>query len=354
MRWVVFVVVAVNVLAAGRVVAGTVTCYAGNEQSKDAQIAVVIAREVDRDKHEVRIRSWRANAPHREIDTTFRVAADDRAYTFEARGMTGSGAFEGPTWAAYHHEGKAFGGAMVTDARIAGDTLTSEVHFDHAGHEEWRVTLKATAFECRDLAKQRAALDDSGSDAKRACFAGTQTILGKSSPVVVEQIVEPQRIVFITASAMLDNRVVLAVDGSAITASNGHAWSGKGSVVGKSGAWTGYTYRARISDADVRVKGTIGGTRVRRVESRRWPRSRDPRRQRVRLREARGQARSAHNHAVAVVAVSAAASESRTTGHRSQRRDAAPPASSSRPGPRARPSSRTARGCSARRGRRRR
>jgi len=261
MRW---VVLAVTVLA-HRAAAGT-TCYAGSEQSKDAQIGVVVARDVDHDKHEVRVRSWRTNAPHRELDTTFHVSTDERAYTFEARGMMGSGAFDGPAWTAYHHEGKAFGGTMVTDARITADTLTSEVHFEYGGHEQWRVTLKAKAFDCSDLAKQRAALEDSGSDAKRTCFEGTQTIQGKSNAVVIEQIVEPKRIVFITASPMLDNRVVLAIDGRAIMANNGHAWTGKGTLVGKLGAWTGYVYSARITDAEVTVKGTIGGKRLHRVD----------------------------------------------------------------------------------------
>lgn len=266
MRWVVLAVTVVQLLAARRAVASTMACYAGTEQSKDAQIAVVIAREVDRDKHEVRVRSWRANAPHRAIETTFRIAADDRAFTFDARGMSGTGTFDGPAWTGYRYSGKAFGGEIVSDARIDGDSLTSETHFDHGGHEQWRVTTAAKAFDCRDLAKQRAALDDSDPSAKRACFEGTQTILGTSSAVVVEQIVQPKRIVFITASPMLDNRVVLAVDGTAITASNGHAWTGQGTIVGKRGAWTGYAYHARISDAEVTVKGTIGGTHVRRVD----------------------------------------------------------------------------------------
>jgi hypothetical protein len=264
MRWV--LVVAVVVVLARSAAASSTACYAGSEKSADATISVVITRELDRDKHEIRTRLWRANAPHREIVTTFRVAGDDRAFTFEARGMSGTGAFDGPLWTAYRDTAKAFGGEMISDVRIDADTLTSETHFAHAGHEVWRITTAAKAFDCRDLATRRAALDDSASDAKRSCFEGTQTILGKASAVVVEQIVEPKRIVFITASPTVDNRAVLAVHGSAITASNGHAWTGKGTLTGKPGAWNSYTYRARIAGADVVVTGTIGGAKIARTD----------------------------------------------------------------------------------------
>lgn len=263
MRWVLIVVL---VVVARTAAASSTACYAGSEKSADATISVVIVREVDRDKHEIRTRLWRANAPHREIATTFRIAADDRAFTFEARGMSGSGTFDGPLWTAYRDTATAFGGEMISDVRIHADALTSETHFTHAGHEVWRITTAAKAFDCGELAKQRAALDDSASDAKRACFEGTQTILGKASAVVVEQIVEPKRIVLITASPTLDNRVVLSIHGTALTASNGHAWTGNGTLTGKPGAWTGYRYRARISGADVAVNGTIGGASIRRTD----------------------------------------------------------------------------------------
>jgi len=91
-----------------------------------------------------------------------------------------------------------------------------------------------------------------------------QTIFGDTSRVVVEQIVERKRIVFITASPKLDNRLVLAIDGTSITASNGHGWTGTGKLDGKPGAWTRYSYRARVDDSDAVTTGTLGGTRIER------------------------------------------------------------------------------------------
>ncbi len=262
------VVVVAHAALAGVASAGTMTCYAGVDETADAHVPVVIVRELDRDARELRTRKWRMNAPHRELATTFHVAADDHAFTFDARGIHGTGTLDGTAWAwtGYHQEGSAFGGTMISDARIADDTFRVDSRFESGGNVRWRIPTVATAFDCRDLANKRAALDDSGRDAVRTCFAGTQTVFKDASPIVVEQVVERKRIVFITASPKLDNRVVLAIDGASITANNGHAWTGTGTLDGKPGAWTGYSYRARVDDADLVVTGTIGGKRIQRSE----------------------------------------------------------------------------------------
>lgn len=249
--------------------AGTTTCYAGIDESGDARIPFVILRELDRRTREVRTRSWRANAPHREIETTFHVAADGHAFTYDARGIHGAGTLAGAPWAwtGYHDEGKAFAGRVIADTRLVGDTLQGSIRFEQAGRVRWRVTRAGKAFDCRELARRRAALDNIGPDAKRTCFEGTQTILGATTPVVVEQIVEQKRIVFDTSSPALDNRLVLTIDGATIKASNGHAWTGTGTLAGRPGAWTGYSYRAHIGGSDVAVTGKIGGPRIERTDT---------------------------------------------------------------------------------------
>ncbi len=266
MRW--LVVVALNIAVVRGALAATQACYAGIDESGDARIATVFVRDVDRDAREIRTRTWRANAPHREFATTFHIAADDHAFGYDSRGIHGTGALDGAPWAwtSYDYVGQAFGGKLISSARIVKDRFLGGTRFEQNDLVRWHVTTVATAFDCRDLDRKRAALDDSASDAVRTCFAGSQTLLGDTSSVVVEQIVESKRIVLVISSPKLDNRVVLAIDGKAITASNGHAWIGTGTLDGKLGAWTSYSYRARVDDSDLVVTGTLGGKRIKRTD----------------------------------------------------------------------------------------
>src|SRR5262249_37857572 len=202
-------VVAIHVAVAGVAHAKVATtCYAGTDESGDAHFGIVVVRELDRDAREMRTRHWQSNAPHRAIEATYAVSADGRTFDVRSRGLHASGTFEGTPWAwtGYHTEGAAFGGTVISDVRIAGDAMTKTTRFEQGGRVRWRVSSSLTAFDCRELERRRAALDDAAPDAVRTCFEGTQTILGDKAAAIVEQIVEKRRIVLTVATVKLDHR----------------------------------------------------------------------------------------------------------------------------------------------------
>ena len=247
----------------------TTTCYAGTDELADAQFRMVLVHEVDPGAHQIRNHSWRSNAPRRVFDASLAVSPDGRAFEYRARGLRGAGSLVGAPWAwtGSHSETPAFGGTLIADARFVGTVLKTATRFEQRGRVRWHAYGELVEFECRELERRRAALDDAAPDAVRSCFEGTQTLHGDKSPVVVEQIVETKRIVYVVATPRLDNRTEIVIDGTAITANNGHAWRGAGTIEGAPGAWTSYTYRARLDGQEVTTTGVIGGTRIRRVDA---------------------------------------------------------------------------------------
>jgi hypothetical protein len=225
-------------------------CFAGDHG--------VIEQELDRDKHEIREHHWRD--PLNESVLTFHVAADNKTFTFE-RGTTlvATGTLEGPLWkwTHIHREGSRENMKGVSDERIAGNILTIHSRTEIAGDRPSDTTSDAKAFDCKDLAKHIAALDDTAPDAKHACYAGSDT---DGRHVVVDQITEAKRVQILTTTATGTGKIVMSIEGARIFVKNpGHSWTATGTITGKPGAWTGFEYTATIDKVDVRSAGTLGG-----------------------------------------------------------------------------------------------
>ena len=139
------------------------------------------------------------------------------------------------------------------------------------------VTVTASTVDCKDADRQRAAFDDSASDAVRTCYAGTETSsLGQAEPVVVEEVDERTRFRLVHSSKTRDTTVTtLAIAGDAITVTDAdHGWAGHGTLTGNPGAWTGYAFTARLDrGATADVHGTLGGAHMTRTTELAIPRA---------------------------------------------------------------------------------
>jgi len=248
---------ALVLLAAGSAAAAPVatTCYAGTETSEGEVTHVVLQRELDRDKHEVREHHWRETNPTNEVVTTWKVAGDGKTFTWKR----GTGTLEGAPWkwTAWHTVVDAQGIKGTTDTKVAGDSLTSKLRVVKDGKTVLATDVEATAFDCKELGKRVAALDDTAPDAKHACYDGKD---GGGQRVVIDQITEDKRVKIVTSTAKGDGRIVMAIEGAKIFVKNpAHSWTATGTITGKPGAWTGYEYTLTIGDIDLRSEGTLGG-----------------------------------------------------------------------------------------------
>lgn len=239
MRWPVLLVL----LIAGRASAET-RCYAGTDSNG---VKVVLEREVDRDHHEIRTHHWNDTEPTEEIVNTWTIAADGKTFTWKR----GGGTLEGPAWkwTSAHAEAHILGEKVTTDSTFSATKLTAKSP---------DMTLEAAAFDCKQLAKRIAALDDTAADAKHACYAGKDS---DGNPVVIDQITEPKRVQIVATRSRITGRVVMAIEGAKIFVKNPkhRSWTGTGTITGKPGAWTGYEYTVTIGNIDIRAEGTLGG-----------------------------------------------------------------------------------------------
>ena len=180
----VLVLVVVHVALAQVALAGTAKCYAGIERSGDAHIGTVIERDVNRDARENPhlhvARECTARSLSRRRSTSPPMIG--RSPTTRA-GFHGTGTLDGKPWAwtGAHHESKAFGGTVITDVH-SSERRSRVRRASSRRAKRGGVAMEAKAFDCRDLGKRRAALDDSAPDAVRTCFEGTQNGLRRCEP----------------------------------------------------------------------------------------------------------------------------------------------------------------------------
>jgi hypothetical protein len=231
-------------------------CYAGTETEDDGAVKLVIERELDRDHHEIRSHNWRESEPSEELVNTWTVASDGKTFTWKR----GTGTLEGPAWkwTSAHLEADLGGEKGITDTTTSATKLTSKTRFDEKGKQVAAITIEATAFDCKELAKRVAALDDTAADAKHVCYAGKDS---DDKPVVIDQITEPKRVQVVTTRARVTGRIVMAIEGAKIFVKNPkhRSWTGAGTITGKPGEWTGYEYTVTIGGVDIRAEGTLGG-----------------------------------------------------------------------------------------------
>lgn len=221
----------------------TTTCYAGTETGASDGVArpYVEVRDYDRAKHEVRLHTWR-----------------------EAGSVRGKGTLEGAPWkwTGYHTTLDLRGHAGITNGKIGDGELTESAYIDLDGKQAMKSDYVAKAFDCKDLAKHRAALDDTAGDAKHMCFAGEETsATGRKRPVVQEQFFEAKRVKLVLTTPHSEMRFTFDVDGKTIKVTNGErSWTGTGTIEGKPGAWTHYAFSTKINDdMSLALDGTLGG-----------------------------------------------------------------------------------------------
>jgi len=235
-------------------------CYEGTETSGGKSQRLVAMRELDRDASEVRQHEWLAANPRNEHVQIYKVAADGASFTFRRGSIDGKGTLTGPAWkwTSYHEivELPAGNGTATADGKLAGSSLKISARIEHAGKTMMSLDIDAKSFDCAELDKRRAGLDDTAADAKHVCFAGKQT---NGSTLAIEQVFEPKRIQVLTAGEKRDTRVVLAIDGKAITVTRGSSTIGTGELIGTPGAWTGYKYSKNYGQFTLTTEGTLGG-----------------------------------------------------------------------------------------------
>jgi hypothetical protein len=219
-------------------------CYAGTDSTGEK---VVLKLELDRGKREIRTHRWSDAEPTEETVNTWTVAAGGKTFTWKR----GGGTLDGPAWkwTAAHAEADVLGEKVTIDSTFSATKLTTKTR---------STTLEATAFDCKDLAKRIAALDDTADDAKHACYAGKDS---DSNPVVIDQITEPKRVQVVTTRARITGRIVMSIEGARIFVKNPkhRSWTGTGTITGLPGAWTGFEYTVTIGNIDIRAEGTLGG-----------------------------------------------------------------------------------------------
>ena len=244
----------------------TTTCYAGTETGVSDGVArpYVEVRDYDRAKHEVRLHTWREAEPTHESVWTWHIADDGKSYTVEAGSVRGKGTLEGAPWkwTGYHTTLDLRGHAGITNGKIGDGELTESAYIDLDGKPVMKSDYVAKAFDCKDLAKRRAALDDTAGDAKHMCFAGEETsVTGRKRPVVQEQFFEATRIKLVLTTPHSEMRFTFDVDGKTIKVTNGErSWTGTGTIEGKPGAWTHYAFSTKVNeDTSLALDGTLGG-----------------------------------------------------------------------------------------------
>jgi len=266
MRWVVVVVV----LIAGRASAET-RCYAGTQSEDGKRENVVLEIELDAAKRELREHIWSETHPNDSV-TLHRIAADGKTLTWGNKRFTGTGTLFGKlgTWSGWHREGDAYGALLTTDTKLDDAALTMALRVSRDGKALMAIDIDAKAFDCKDLAVRRGILDGVTADAKHACFEGTQTVEKNTDPVIIEQVSEAKRFVIVAWMRNGRTRDILEIDGAKVAVHDpANTYTAKGTLIGKPGAWTAYSYK--LDGMDITVNSTLGGTHLRRVVSGKTP-----------------------------------------------------------------------------------
>jgi hypothetical protein len=238
-------------------------CYAGSDSSGSSTRRAIVERELDPDTHEIREHTWTDAAPTRDVTLTIHVANDNQTFSWKNARFDGTGKLTGEPWkwTAYHRAADTALGHISVDAKVDGTTLHISTRVTHDKQVIVSNELDAKAFDCKDLAAQRKALEGIAPDAKHACFEG-ETDGGSElvRHVIVEQFTEAKRVVLVTTGHDFEDRKILEVDGSKITARDTQrSWTGTGTISGKPGAWTGYEYKVVRDKIEIMMSGTLGG-----------------------------------------------------------------------------------------------
>jgi hypothetical protein len=242
-------------------------CYAGtetiDEEGSHETLKIVVAWDVDPTSHEVRERQWNEDEP---VDRTRTYKVDAAKKTLEAdfhrEKLTGSFTGDPARWATYHTDVTMMRMAMKTDATLGADTYIEDASGTVPGAFSSKRHVEAKVFDCKDLDRKVAELDALPAGAQRLCFDGQESGRGgKSSHVIVEQIIEPKRLRLRHWGEHRVTTHTFAIDGAKLIGL-GRNHQSTGTLDGKPGAWTGYKFTHAMGGADVVTTGSLGGARA--------------------------------------------------------------------------------------------
>ena len=246
--------------------AGDRTCYAGTATKdfaggKHASNALVVVREIDRGAAEIRTTHWTDDDNEATAVHTY-SHVDPKAGTFEFAGKA-TGKLDGPAWQwTGWHVTLPKPVAIAIDGQVHGDALAVTERFESAGKVTLTERWQATAFDCGELDKRRAALDPMASPtAARSCYAGTvtSTRTPQPRPAVIVQSIDRARVAVRTLFGVGNNLEVFTVDAAGKATFDGDK---PATLTGKPGAWVSYRWSVAGPAASQTVEGTLGGPHV--------------------------------------------------------------------------------------------
>ena len=254
-------------IAAGTHVAyaGDRTCYAGTSTTdvadgKHTSNALVVVREVDRRAAEIRTTSWTDADNEATVAHTY-SHVDPNAGTFEFAGQA-TGKLDGPAWQWFGwHVTLPKPMEIAIDGEVHGDAFVEIQRFQSGGKVTMTKHWQATAFDCGELDKRRAALDPMSSPtAVRSCYAGTviSTRTPQPRPAIVIQSIDRARVAIRTQFGVGNNLEVLTVDPAGKAMLDGTT---PVTLTGKPGTWTAYRWSVAGQTTQT-VEGTLGGPHV--------------------------------------------------------------------------------------------
>jgi hypothetical protein len=234
------------------------TCYAGTETreafGRTAKLPLVVVLEVDPDASKIRVRNW--NSETHDVDNALVFNVDAKAKTITAD--DGSGTLKGNAWKWTGYRAKVSNPVVtyVVESKFDAKSFkaTSNAQFDKVpAIMRW----DATAFDCKELDNRKRAL----STTTRGCYVGTasMTTSAEIQPVVIVQVFDKARIElrFRFVNTTTDRVHVIAIDGDKAKVDSDAV-----KLIGKPGAWTGYTWLHDEQGRKDTIKGTLGGERV--------------------------------------------------------------------------------------------
>jgi hypothetical protein len=229
---------------------------------------LVVERAADRAKHVIRETTWHEDDPATGRSKELAIDLENGTFTWDVpkgRGH-GTGTLEGKPWqwTAYHSklEVPALKTLATTDGSLTGDALDVTTVIE-GGIKTTEHTV-AKAFDCKELDKRRRALEPSSPDAVHACYAGTDTGGGRTTEVIVDQVLDRKahalRLARYTAGSRRD--IVFQIEGERVTVNAHGGAKASGELVGKPWAWTSYTWRLDDPKLAAEVTGTLGGDHI--------------------------------------------------------------------------------------------
>ena len=244
-------------------------CFAGTQvdtvDKANTRESVVVTWVTDRANRTVQKTTWSERDPDRAGVRTLVIDAEHGTFTADNKYVAAKGTMEGAPWQWTTYRETATGAGFKDDSEthVTADKLVTASTGYHQGKLLLTSRLEATAFDCKQLASKRAALDHTAKTAVHTCFAGTSvttsSVVEGARRIVIEQVVDAKAHTvelrrWTEGSGKL-LRTTFAIDGTAIAVTMSSI-TGKGTLVGNDYAWTG-----QMQALELTARGTLGGAK---------------------------------------------------------------------------------------------